>query len=80
MRTKRCCGRHSSGRTPTSNGVIVGPLLEVDADRIVIAGEAVYLRPGMICDYGPGTVVRVTYVERGGRLEVTGITRADTFR
>ena len=61
-------------RTPAPWGLIVGPLVKVYADRIIVGTETVlFLRPGETCAYAPGTLVRVTYVDRGGWLDVVGI-------
>jgi hypothetical protein len=54
--------------------LIVGPLVKVYADRIIVGSETVlFVRPGTTCEYEPGTIVRVTYVDRGGWLDMVSI-------
>jgi len=70
------------GRLPegAAIGIIVGPLTAVHADRIVVGGRTVHLRPSMRCDYPVGTDLKVTYWERDGWLEANSIALMLTFR
>ena len=55
-------------------GILVGPLREVRADRIVVGIETtLFLRPGDTCPCARGTIVKVTYRQRGPRPEVDHI-------
>jgi hypothetical protein len=59
-------------------GLLVGPLREVRADRIILGSEMIlFLRPGDTCPYAPGTNVKVMYQKHGPRLEVDSIAPAE---
>jgi len=55
--------------------VIIGPLSELHADRIVVADRHLFLRDGEACRYVVGVVLEVSYTEVNGRACVDKITR-----
>ncbi len=57
------------------HGVIIGPLSELHADRIVVADRHLFLRDGEACRYVVGVVLEVSYTEVNGRACVDKITR-----
>ena len=63
--------------TTAAIGVIVGPLSQVHADRIVIGGKTIYLRSRVA--WAPGMHVKVTYAEQNGRAEAVSLTLLETF-
>jgi hypothetical protein len=57
------------------HGLIIGPLRELHADRIVVADRPLFLRNGEACRYVLGVVLEVSYTEVNGRACVNRITR-----
>ena len=57
------------------HGLIIGPLRELHADRIVVADRPLFLRNGEVCRYVLGVVLEVSYTEVNGRACVNKITR-----
>jgi hypothetical protein len=57
------------------HGLIIGPLRELHADRIVVADRPLFLRDGEACRYVVGVVLEVSYTEVNGRACVNKITR-----
>jgi hypothetical protein len=55
--------------------LIIGPLRELHADRIVVADRPLFLRNGEACRYVLGVVLEVSYTEVNGRACVNKITR-----
>jgi len=49
------------------HGVILGPLRELYADRIVIADRTLFLRDGEPCYHVVGVILEVLYTEKNGR-------------
>ena len=57
------------------HGLIIGPLGELHADRIVVADRPLFLRDGEASHYVVGVVLEVSYTEVNGRACVNKITR-----
>jgi hypothetical protein len=59
---------------PACWGILVGPLREVRADRLVVGiGTTLFLQPGDTCPCARGTIAKVTYRPRGPRAKVDHI-------
>jgi hypothetical protein len=58
------------------HGVILGPLRELYADRIVIADRILFLRDGERCLHVVGVILEVQYTEKNGRACVNKISLA----
>jgi hypothetical protein len=58
------------------HGVILGPLRELYADRIVIADRILFLRDGERCLHVVGVILEVQCTEKNGRACVNKISLA----
>jgi hypothetical protein len=55
-------------------GVIFAPLTVVHPDRIMVAGQTLYLRDGQTCPHQLGTPLEVVYVEIDERRYIERMT------
>jgi len=58
------------------HGVILGPLRELYADRIVIPERTLFLRDGEPCHHVVGVILEVLYTEKNGRAYVDKVSLA----
>ena len=69
----------ANGNAP-AHGVMVAPLKEAYAGRIVVGDRTFFLRDGATCSYPAGTQLEVVYTELDGRRDVERITPAQHGR
>lgn len=65
----------TAGSSPL-HGVILGPLRELYADRIVIAERTLFLPDGEPCHHVVGVILEVLYTEKNGRAYVDKVSLA----
>ena len=69
--------RDDLGPLSEADGVVLGRLQARLPDRIIVGDIVLFLTNGTHCDHDIGTALLVSYTERQGIRETSGVVRAE---